>query len=529
MYHNRAGLDKGGGNSKTTNTMPIAKGLRSPFFLIPISLFVVLTVNLYTYNTAQFYSSAKDWKGYKIIFLTESLHTPETVSALEKGGFKVISWFNTRVDFFDYTLPQLSSLPLNLIKERFEIQDPRWDAYMRGLGRYFYQPERENYPWAVYLETDLLNSTLNTSLKTILPGEGWKLENSFREGLPLYVLIMLYSGILALIVLLKKEYLLFSLGILPWIGAVIQEPLVFSLPAFISLYWWFLLITQGKEFFSYYWTYRRLDFRYREFKIKGIIYFIILTLSFLMVWLFTGSLKQAYILFLTGIVSLIMLLVYYLLLGNYINTREHRLFFLEPLVNRKSSSSPFRVPQYLFPLMLLFILPAPYVGGSLPPEPRPLPFPEEPASSINWESLERLSRLKEDKDLPNLSDYLTHRAYQEGFFYGRDYLFPESMEIIILSRYLRKNGKIEKEETVVKQFTEEWYAGIMEDAYKQGITRLLLKQEVPVRVFKLSPFTGFSIKALFVTLLGAFAFFPLFFLRSNGSSPVDCIRRKRIQ
>lgn len=509
--------------------MPIAKGLRSPFLLIPISLLVIFFLNLYNYNSAQFYSSDKEWKAYKILFLTESQHTPETISSLEQGGFGVISWFNTKVDFFNYALSELSSLPINLVEERFEERDPRWDDYMRGLGNYFYQPERDRYPWAVYLETDLTNAALNNSLRSILPREGWRLGNSIHEGIPLYVLFLLYSGVLALVVLLKRENLFFSLGILPWFGVVIQEPLVFSLPAFISLYWWVLLTTQGKEFFSYYWTYRKLDYRYQEFKSKGYIYLFILVLSFLIVWVFTGSLRQGFILFLTGFVSLILLFIYFLLLGNYINTREHRLFFLEPLINIKSPSSPFRVPQYLFPLLLLFILPAPYVGGSLPPEPRALPFPEEQATSIDWGSLENLSRQKEEKELPNLSDYLAHRAYQEGFFYGRDYLFPKSMEIIILSRYLRKNGKIEKEETVVKQFTEEWYADIMNDAYKQGITRLLLKQEVPVKVFVKSPFTGFSIRALLVSILGAFAFFPLLLIRRNGSSPVDCIRRKRIQ
>lgn len=507
--------------------MYFPRGLRSPLMILFLIMIILLAINLFTYSSSRSFSSAGIWRGFKPVFLSDNLHNESSLDSIETLGIPAVSWFNTRVEYFNYREEGLSSLPLHQIPERFEEQDPRWDQYMRDLKGYFYQPERPRYPWTVYLESELSNSILITKLKGIFADGEWKLNRPGRGDTHIFFLVLLYSGFLVFLLILKKGNLLYLTGLLPYFGLLAGgDPSVFVLPCFISLFWWMVLSVQAAEFFSYYWTYRILDYRYFSFFKKGIIYLAVLLISSFLSGLLAESVRLGLLFLLSGAGSLLLLWGYYLWSGIFMSTREHTLFFSEALTEKPAAPYPFRISKRLLPILLLFIIPASFAGGTLPKDPVPLPVPITKEGIITWDSLSYLAELNQSGDLPDLSDYLTHRAFQEGFLYGREYLFPVNEETINLSRYIKKNGEIAKEEIEVKQFTEKWYIDIMEDAKSQGITRLLIKQEVPVRVYISVPAAGSIGRKVLVSFLGVLTFLSFFIIESTCTFKVECFRRK---
>ncbi|MGC9313063.1 MAG: hypothetical protein ACP5IA_10265, partial [Sediminispirochaetaceae bacterium] len=101
-----------------------------------------------------------------------------------------------------------------------------------------------------------------------------------------------------------------------------------------------------------------------------------------------------------------------------------------------------------------------------------------------WESLRRFSEEQQEEPgdyLPDIADYVTHRAYQEGFLYGREYRFPDQDERIVLKVYEKQGLKVFGKDRVFKMFTEEWYEDIISDASQSGVSRLLCAQGEPVQ------------------------------------------------
>ena len=132
---------------------------------------------------------------------------------------------------------------------------------------------------------------------------------------------------------------------------------------------------------------------------------------------------------------------------------------------------------------------------------------EEPR--VSWEELSAAARSRNDgagnnstspsttasqsgsnPHLPDLIDYLKHRAFQEGYFYGRSYSFPEPGEKITVPVYRQEGIEVFTRDKVVKMFTDEWYKDIIGSAYNNGVPRLLLTQGTPVQaqVGTLEPF-----------------------------------------
>ncbi len=134
-----------------------------------------------------------------------------------------------------------------------------------------------------------------------------------------------------------------------------------------------------------------------------------------------------------------------------------------------------------------------------------IPAPQgEVEGGFTWERIGRLADTKDNKvskdsnevtalgqadgggpletPLPDLSDYLSHRAYQQSYFYGGTYEFPRRNGSIRIDNYRREGTNVKREESVVKMFTEPWYKDIIGEAYTHGVTRLLLSQKGPSRV-----------------------------------------------
>ena len=99
---------------------------------------------------------------------------------------------------------------------------------------------------------------------------------------------------------------------------------------------------------------------------------------------------------------------------------------------------------------------------------------------LSWRSLQALSLYSSPSGIPNLADYLTHRAYQESLIFGRPYVLPEPGERILISSYQVDpgSGRISKTARVVKQFKESWLSATLEAAPQGSVARLLADQGI---------------------------------------------------
>jgi hypothetical protein len=164
--------------------------------------------------------------------------------------------------------------------------------------------------------------------------------------------------------------------------------------------------------------------------------------------------------------------------------REHRLFVPLTILPRRWKEKK-RGGRLLAPLALaLCLLAVPlafrFSGGGARMIPRPQEVPG--ISGFSRENLRQVWALRRGNTLPDFSDYLCHRAFQQGFFYGaaqesrlRDFPLPGAK--ITLPRYTDGAPVTRREDTLLT-FDEMWYKGELEKAEKSDFARLLLRQGV---------------------------------------------------
>jgi hypothetical protein len=115
-------------------------------------------------------------------------------------------------------------------------------------------------------------------------------------------------------------------------------------------------------------------------------------------------------------------------------------------------------------------------GGAVP---RPVPTASR-RPRLEYGELERiwaergLRASGSEKRLPDLADYLAHRAYQEGLLYGREYEFPRRDETVELTRFRHEpDGSYSSFTEPVLTYDGAWVDQSLREA-PPGITRVLV-------------------------------------------------------
>jgi hypothetical protein len=116
------------------------------------------------------------------------------------------------------------------------------------------------------------------------------------------------------------------------------------------------------------------------------------------------------------------------------------------------------------------------------PLPSPLPVPG--ARDFSWESLQRLSRNARAQRLPDLSDLVTHEAFQETLALGRPWGLPRADEMVYLREFSpnARAGTIVAVMRRVKVFDATWLAASLGHPPEGSIEGLLVSQRRPVAV-----------------------------------------------
>ncbi len=479
---------------------------------------------------------SEEWKRYVPVLITE-----ETASFADYGeesleGFfrrqgweDIITRASQQVQIFTYGDGE-KSIAYGEVETYFDPLDPRYNPYLKGLDSYFSGSIDGKPARIVYLGHD--GDAAAAMKRTVQELEERQMDffvPLLESGGTAYYRLLLLPLIGVFLVLVpRRGKLLFALGAAgPALAAAASPTLQFPLFALVATQatgWSFSAAWAGATFtrhFNIGYPHLKRDFKFRlaiygVFAIAGLI--IALSSG-----LYQSPISPVVLSLNTAVLHAALVYLYFLITQRKVRRQQHTLFFPVPM--RQNERAAFRfVPQWA--LILLIVAALPLGVNVMTPDQSareavyPQPLPLENSGGLDWESLRRFYEERQQsvqpakpekaetaempgmpekaetaeraeratttenpgEYLPDIADYVSHRAHQEGFLYGREYRFPEKGERIVLKVYEKQGLKIFGKDRVFKMFTEEWYEDIMSDASNNGVSRLLCAQDEPVQI-----------------------------------------------
>ncbi len=448
----------------------------------------------------------RSWKGYYTLYIQKTDETEDLVRriAATRGIDAVVSRYTSSVSF--NTFAGFDTVSIDKIPERLDPLDPRLDPYMKKVERLFAVREGDTVWEVLYLrsETNLLFAALRLHRALQRQSLRWRLlEVDFPAKSVSLGLFLLY--LLVLVVLQRSALVRCAacLGALPWLFVVLLGGF-FSLLCFFALYpLWLAVIgylhdTWKDRLFFPRETARRvfaagsIRKRIRE-KIHS-------RSGFLRIAVFLGTgialaLMSAQAL--PGVAvslacGLLIVPFIYCTLVHNLSRRAHppfqRLEILKRFRLDRSRRTLSRNHGAQIVLIALVLASYPMLrlaesSSSKPEQMIRMNGEGHEADGLSWSSLSALSVASGDSELPDLADYLSHRAYQEALIFGRPYGFPALGERITISEYQdfrdgEDNRRILKTYRVVKQFKASWLEQSLLDAAPGSVAALLIDQQV---------------------------------------------------
>ena|GEM_PF-3314085 len=488
------------------------------------------------------YQTEESWKGYQVALVADTVNTTEAKDTsptpitkvkqtLQQAGFyRILSYEDQDVDFFQYS--GMNTFPLSALPELLEPQDPRYDPYMKALPRYFEGSINGQSAQVLYMQRDpgqlpplFLAEQLQRQFDTPVYISGFE---------PLRQVILwgfIGSAILIMAALFRKKYQV------KWSLLVYAMGALLSLPGLVHMSlsiftWWLLQLIAWSLLLAWFAPAmkRRLNAQEVSFASelrKYCAVYLVFNLAGIAGAVFGG--EESLLLNYAGHSVLTMGIHGGLLYGFFILQRRrvrqqlHSLFVpIHIRTGQSLGSVGFGIaPRQIkwastVALLFLGVLPViilPALSVLLGQEVEyPMPtfqsesvpkvlrtgsaegsteaaFEGSAVENFSWQNLlafERSSSASShaslSEKLPDFADYLRHRAFQEGFFYGRSYTFPVPGEQINITTYKQDGIEVMSENKMVKMFTDEWYEDIISSAKNSGVPQLLLEQNRPVQV-----------------------------------------------
>lgn len=439
----------------------------------------------------------RTWKKHYTLYIEQSQDTEQLILRIaEKRLFEgVVSRYTAEVSF--NTFAGFATIPIHQLSKRLDALDPRFDPYLQRVENLFTVASgkrgetRDGFWEVVYLRTErnVLSSYLQ--LLGLLEREGvrWRLlefdplDSSIR-----LLLLLAYCVVIGFSASNWKVRLAIVLASIPWLLLVL-------LSGFCSLLAFFLIMSAWVHLLE--WQYERwregLFFPRDDPTRQNRWYRSILSRPPIsvavagglgMLFLHPGPLLGALFAIFGGAVA--SALVYRLLVVEGFR-RAHPPFQPLPILDRfhprRRAISREATLHILLAVIVLGSYPALRLGTAFS-NPVSYKIQMQPIAGVSrdlsWSSLAALSGISRGSGIPNLADYLSHRAYQESLIFGRSYTFPRMGERIVISDYHvdSKSYRIQKAFRVVKQFKESWLQGTLGAAAPGSLPRLFADQEI---------------------------------------------------
>lgn len=350
---------------------------------------------------------------------------------------------------------------------RLDPLDPRRDPWMSSLDRFFTIDGRN----AVYARTASSAFVAARTVRRALEGRG-----RVAEWVParLVAALLLFAAVAAFVLVrMGRERLRVLPALVVWTPAVVLGGLPIATVAttgMIVLAWF--VEEAGRVWIGrrYYGSYRLETFRLRALAVGGhlivsTLYLALIAAPSLVVVLVCASLGA-----LAGCAAVVMLSPRRVDAG-------HRPFVPVLMLSRgpRVARGWTGVASVAIATLLLVPPAAELAERGAPASPNPRPV----SGSTVWERIAALDSEEAEAGsgarLPDLADYVTHRAFQDGILYGRSWGLPEAGETIELIRYREEpDGAYSEFRETVLTFDDAWLESRLDDA-PAGVAALLVE------------------------------------------------------
>jgi hypothetical protein len=427
------------------------------------------------------------WKGYYTVIVDSRIPDDILYDGLESCRFSYIAANNTPVYVTGFD--SLDEVMLVRVPDRLEEMDPRYDPYIRNLSN-LYQTTYRGKHWKVFFIKDNVSLiSASTQLKKALKSASGvqNIEFHFLDwNIPSRILNLSIFLIYALIVtLLNGSFKNISLfAFIPLLLHATCGGYYGFTTAILLMTGYFIGIKEWESAFRHFLNYGQWELTASKLIESALMLCILIFVSlFLLIpnpRPASGLLSLA-----VSIFSLAAIFVF-----QSINTRqkheeqEHRIFYPLQLM-RKIPNKERRFPGMIHPVFMIAILLFPLFASielSEKTEGIPKPIKYSDIQSFSWSNLEKLSLLSESASLPNLANYITHRAYQDALLVSRKFEFPQRNKVIQIDEFEQSGEKIEKSDRDFLRYDDSWFARVLLNAESAGFTGLLMKQDSPVGV-----------------------------------------------
>ncbi len=408
------------------------------------------------------------WKGFYTLLVAQPADDGAIASRLAASRIDALGASTAEVRFTDFSGPARVSVAH--LGERFDPLDPRLDPYMRGLGGYF-----RASGWVIaYARAAESLPIFRLRVAGALRGLRWEIADAdgFRETACLLLLLLCAAGLIARARL--KPGLLVA-GLAPWLPIAATGSLGALLPAAFLYLAWALLAEEALPAIE---GALEGDGFERPLSVRSAA----ATACALAVAADVGSggllLPLAEALFADLLLCACLLAFRAARSG----ARDHRLFVPVEVLRPGALRSAPGIEAAVFAGLLACFMAFPIVLARDRPADVAIPiaraYPDP--SGLTWSALARLARLKRSGDLPDLSDYLAHRSYQDSLASGRAYGFPRKNEQVVIPTFRREGLKIERTSRVAERFDTAWFRRAMRA--RDGIVPLLKAERMPATV-----------------------------------------------
>jgi len=460
-------------------------GRRFILLLLPA---VILLCSAGNYRISRIPESRPIWKGYRPLMVDAGVPREEVEALLDGRGWEYLSLNRETVEFFDYS--GLKQTPLTRLDDSLDPLDPRRDPYMARVGDYYRAENREGSWNLFYLASEDPLPRFRDLVEQTMAGTSFSWELADRNADPVYgprILFLVFAA--ALFVAAGRDRWWSLAAMLPWAGALFQNQPALVLAAGTMVLTLFFLRSRGLELWKEHLNYPLIPGRGKKALWLSVA---VLGVGFVFSLIWTSGVRNpagGFLFLGTGILGQSGAACLELFLEHRrFRRREHRLFYPVFLLSPpRPRPSRVRLLMPLLPagvLALILFLPGEPVRTVIPRVPAPQPLALSSGTSprgesLSWENLSLLYDFRPEPEYPDLSDYLAHRAYQDSYFYGGTYRFPLPGKMLETPRFFMGENGPEEEMVTLKEFTDDWYTGILDSIPQETIAALLMRQGEP--------------------------------------------------
>ncbi len=374
------------------------------------------------------------WRGYETLLIRSDVAASgglqKVVNAL---GPNVVSELTAKVSFWNFT--GIDSVAVADVDARIDPSDPRRDRAMDALSGYFHSPSNQGNRWSIAYVPSARGAVKDyLSIAAII---GFPLLGEWRMAeFDPFVLIVSVTGLMSLAVLLAHPMRKEGRARLPaaGAGALVWVPFLFpggvariALAFFLFAAWF-----QVAEVFI---ELRGSDDKLLRTARGPLVRFLAAAgMGLVLFFLFNAFSPAAFAGYAGPVTASVLVLVAIALFsGREERSRERRKKF-EPVRIVKGSAAFARPAQAGFLVVMIVIL---AVAGMTVARsaavPTPLPLPG--VRGFSWDALSRLSRQSRAARLPDMSDLVTHEAFQETIAFGRPWRLPVRDERVYIREF----------------------------------------------------------------------------------------------